>query len=278
MDGFDFTGFSVSPNLLSVPSPINKAERGPFPPAPKKRIRKKKPKTPSRKVLAADGVVVEEVIHKCKCSKSGCVKLYCECFQRLQYCSDNCGCNRDICSNHAENHQLLELLRREAREKSPSSFDPKCRVVELGSEQKVLHTRGCKCRRKNCQSNYCECFKSGIGCTGICGCTDCLNNKVALTEEDKQRYAERTKRKRVRAEFLSEIYWIKEKELGRGKGGQLPSKVKDFMRIIDVPSGQKSGVPSHLRPLIGDEWLIPEDSQAKHGGHSESKADGQKGG
>lgn len=28
----------------------------------------------------------------CKCSRSGCIKAYCECFARGRYCSDFCKC------------------------------------------------------------------------------------------------------------------------------------------------------------------------------------------
>lgn len=37
-------------------------------------------------------------IKKCTCSKSKCLKLYCECFANGQVCGIDCGC-KDCCNN-----------------------------------------------------------------------------------------------------------------------------------------------------------------------------------
>jgi hypothetical protein len=40
----------------------------------------------------------ENAVKKCTCSKSKCLKLYCECFASGQPCGPDCGC-KECCNN-----------------------------------------------------------------------------------------------------------------------------------------------------------------------------------
>ncbi len=35
----------------------------------------------------------------------------------------------------------------------------------------------CNCLKSNCEKNYCECFKAGVGCRDSCRCINCKNMK-----------------------------------------------------------------------------------------------------
>ncbi|KAM7539428.1 hypothetical protein Aperf_G00000047368 [Anoplocephala perfoliata] len=86
----------------------------------------------------------------CNCTKSHCLKLYCECFARGESCG---GCN---CSNCMNNLSYEEDRRRailQTLERNPLAFCPK-----IGSSVKK-HSKGCNCKRSNCLKNYCECFE-----------------------------------------------------------------------------------------------------------------------
>ena len=88
----------------------------------------------------------------CNCTKTRCVKKYCECFANNRYCKD-CNCveclNKYIYSNNYNN----------------SSKD-------LSENEEVF----CTCAKSNCTKKYCECYKSGKKCNDKCRCTNCLNN------------------------------------------------------------------------------------------------------
>ena len=88
----------------------------------------------------------------CNCTKTKCVKKYCECFANNRYCKD-CNCveclNKYIYSNNYNN----------------SSKD-------LSENEEVF----CTCTKSNCTKKYCECYKSGKKCSDKCRCTNCLNN------------------------------------------------------------------------------------------------------
>lgn len=94
---------------------------------------------------------------KCKCRKSKCVKLYCDCFSWGQYCVD-CGCVN--CFNKQEhakfrNHSIRKVLHR-----NPQAFSK---------------PRKCTCRKIHCKEKYCACFTSGKKCDDDCKCINCLN-------------------------------------------------------------------------------------------------------
>ncbi|GMH84827.1 hypothetical protein TrVE_jg1501 [Triparma verrucosa] len=103
----------------------------------------------------------------CKCRKSRCLKLYCDCFQAGNNCRQNCGCVE--CLNTVEhsgkdgirtNAVINALLRR------PDAFEK--RVRELGN--------GCGCKNSGCLKKYCECFREGNLCNpDVCKCQGCKN-------------------------------------------------------------------------------------------------------
>jgi hypothetical protein len=58
----------------------------------------------------------------CNCKKSGCLKLYCECFSSRTYCF---GCNCVNCLNIKENDDIREKAMRSTLERNPVAFEPK---------------------------------------------------------------------------------------------------------------------------------------------------------
>ncbi|NXW49682.1 MTL5 protein, partial [Nyctiprogne leucopyga] len=117
----------------------------------------------------------------CNCTKSQCLKLYCDCFANGDFCN-NCNCN------NCYNNQLNETERFKAiqacLDRNPEAFLPKIGKRELG-EIKPYHNKGCNCKRSGCLKNYCECFEAKIMCSSICKCMDCKNYEGS-TDEKKQ--------------------------------------------------------------------------------------------
>ena len=56
----------------------------------------------------------------CNCSKSKCLKLYCECFRRGEYCAPNCQCNN--CHNREEFNDLRQKAVRLALDRNEDAF------------------------------------------------------------------------------------------------------------------------------------------------------------
>jgi phosphatidate phosphatase PAH1 len=59
----------------------------------------------------------------CKCSKSKCLKMYCECFTQGRYCDKTCSCIG--CSNTPENVEKIKNARKNIRQRNPQAFKPK---------------------------------------------------------------------------------------------------------------------------------------------------------
>ena len=98
---------------------------------------------------------ITKVIHKkslitnnisCTCSKTKCLKKYCECLANNQYCI-NCNC--------VDCHNTPQFQKEKAKEN-----------VEVIT---------CTCTKSNCNKKYCECYKSGKSCNVNCRCLNCQN-------------------------------------------------------------------------------------------------------
>lgn len=141
----------------------------------------------------------------CNCKKTKCLKLYCECFANGGVCSPTCKCEN--CHNTTELQDLRELIIQETLEKNPLAFKSKYKATT--EKDKVLHSRGCRCSKAGCQKNYCECYSKGLGCSRLCRCDNCQNQKIELKDEEVGMYYDRVLRKRKKPNYIYEFYFKK---------------------------------------------------------------------
>ena len=87
----------------------------------------------------------------CSCKNSQCLKLYCECLSRGEYCGANCHCSN--CKNNSENEHLRAETISNILERKPDAFRAKITTnqVKQGGSQpsqlsinKVSTTPGCQ--------------------------------------------------------------------------------------------------------------------------------------
>ncbi|CAN8020227.1 unnamed protein product [Ixodes persulcatus] len=112
----------------------------------------------------------------CNCTKSQCLKLYCDCFANGEFCH-SCNCNN--CFNNLEHEEERQKAISACLERNPNAFRPKigksrCPKGKEGDHER-RHTKGCNCKRSGCLKNYCECYEAKILCSSMCKCIGCKN-------------------------------------------------------------------------------------------------------
>ena len=91
--------------------------------------------------------------YKCNCTKTGCNKFYCQCYNQGRYCH---GCNCQNCLN-----KLPENILSNKRPKD----EEKLKTIIIS----------CTCTKSSCNKNYCECYKNKMKCNSQCRCRNCEN-------------------------------------------------------------------------------------------------------
>ncbi|XP_072261427.1 protein lin-54 homolog isoform X2 [Pyxicephalus adspersus] len=107
----------------------------------------------------------------CNCTKSLCLKLYCDCFANGEFCN-NCNCTN--CYNNLEHENERQKAIKACLDRNPEAFKPKIGKGKEGESER-RHSKGCNCKRSGCLKNYCECYEAKIMCSSICKCIGCKN-------------------------------------------------------------------------------------------------------
>uniref|UniRef100_A0A3Q1FB16 Lin-54 DREAM MuvB core complex component n=1 Tax=Acanthochromis polyacanthus TaxID=80966 RepID=A0A3Q1FB16_9TELE len=94
----------------------------------------------------------------CNCTKSQCLKLYCDCFANGEFCN-NCNCNN--CFNNLEHETERLKAIKTCLDRNPEAFKPKIGKGKEGESDR-RHSKGCNCKRSGCLKNYCECYEAAV--------------------------------------------------------------------------------------------------------------------
>ena len=111
----------------------------------------------------------------CTCTKSMCLKLYCECFAAGEYC-DNCKCAECHNVQKYENERQKSIIR--ISKKNPNALNKHIKMSIGTIKDRKIDDISCNCSKSGCQKNYCECFKLGAKCGVLCKCEGCKNRAV----------------------------------------------------------------------------------------------------
>ena len=99
----------------------------------------------------------------CTCTKTQCIKKYCECFANGKFCF-GCHCinclNKSFFQKNDNNNNIKNIINN-----NEENFNNNIN----------LNSISCTCSKSGCNKKYCECFKAGKNCNEKCRCLNCLN-------------------------------------------------------------------------------------------------------
>ena len=112
----------------------------------------------------------------CKCEKSQCLKLYCECLKNGEFCGPACSCItcKNIVGNNEREVAITSIRSRNqimAPNVTLSQADGASGADATQQQQLVfplIRPVSCRCKKSKCQKRYCECFQVGSLCTPEC--------------------------------------------------------------------------------------------------------------
>ncbi|XP_045852003.1 protein lin-54 homolog isoform X5 [Meles meles] len=179
--------------------------------------------------LPFNGIIPSESASRprkpCNCTKSLCLKLYCDCFANGEFCN-NCNCTN--CYNNLEHENERQKAIKACLDRNPEAFKPKIGKGKEGESDR-RHSKGCNCKRSGCLKNYCECYEAKIMCSSICKCVGCKNFEESperktlmhLADAAEVRVQQQTAAKTKLSSQISDLLTRPTPALSSG-GGKLP--------------------------------------------------------
>ncbi|XP_014805531.1 PREDICTED: protein lin-54 homolog [Calidris pugnax] len=179
--------------------------------------------------LPFNGIIPSESANRprkpCNCTKSLCLKLYCDCFANGEFCN-NCNCTN--CYNNLDHENDRQKAIKACLDRNPEAFKPKIGKGKEGESDR-RHSKGCNCKRSGCLKNYCECYEAKIMCSSICKCIGCKNFEESperktlmhLADAAEVRVQQQTAAKTKLSSQISDLLTRPAPALSSG-GGKLP--------------------------------------------------------
>ncbi|NXA23721.1 LIN54 protein, partial [Ibidorhyncha struthersii] len=179
--------------------------------------------------LPFNGLIPSESANRprkpCNCTKSLCLKLYCDCFANGEFCN-NCNCTN--CYNNLDHENDRQKAIKACLDRNPEAFKPKIGKGKEGESDR-RHSKGCNCKRSGCLKNYCECYEAKIMCSSICKCIGCKNFEESperktlmhLADAAEVRVQQQTAAKTKLSSQISDLLTRPTPALSSG-GGKLP--------------------------------------------------------